>query len=83
MLNMEKLLNQNSVEIARDRTLQLFISKITLDYPYGQMKLSGETSRQCVFALTGGKIKDTVDSKKDSTGSRIYLRDSRKRLIEH
>ena len=56
MPNMEDLLNQISVEITRDRTMQLFISKIDLDYAYGQMKLSEEINRQCVFALTGGKL---------------------------
>ena len=56
MPNMEELLNQNSMEITRDRTVQLFMSKIDLDYAYGQMKLSEETSRQCVLALTGGNF---------------------------
>ena len=56
MPNMEELLNQISVEITRDRTKELNISKIDLDYAYGQMKLSIETSRQCVFAITGGKF---------------------------
>ena len=56
MPNMEELLNQISVEITRDRTLQLFMSKIDLVYAYGHMKLSEETSRQCVFALTGGNF---------------------------
>ena len=56
MPKMEKLLNQISVAITRVRTMQLFMSKIDLDYAYGQMKLSEETSRQCVFALTGGKF---------------------------
>ena len=56
MPNMEELLNQISVEITRDRTVQLFLSKIDLDYAYGQMKLSEETSRQCVFALSGGNF---------------------------
>ena len=37
MPNMEELLNQISVEISRDRKLQLFMSKIDLDYAYGQM----------------------------------------------
>ena len=46
MPNMEELLNQISVEITRDRTTQLFMSKIDLDYAYGHMKLSEETSRQ-------------------------------------
>ena len=53
MPNMEEFLNQISVEITRDRTVQLFISKIDVNYAYGQMKLSDETRRQCVFALTG------------------------------
>ena len=56
MPTMEDLLNQISVEKTRDRTVQLFLSKIDLDYAYGQMKLSEETSRQCVFALTGGNF---------------------------
>ena len=56
MPNMEELLNQISVEITRDRTKELRISKIDLDYAYGQMKLSKETSRQCVFAITGGNF---------------------------
>ena len=56
MPNMEELLNQISVEITRDRTMQLFTSKIYLDYAYGKIKLSEETSRQCVFALTGEKF---------------------------
>ena len=56
MPNMEELLNKKSVEITRDRTARLFISKIDLDYAYGQMKLSKETSRQCLFAITGAKF---------------------------
>ena len=56
MPNMEKLLNQTSVEITKDRTKELMMSKIDIDYAYGQMKLSKETSRQCVFAITGGKF---------------------------
>ena len=64
MLNMEELLNQISVEITGDRTLQLFMSKIDLDYAYDQMKLSEETSRQCVFALTGGKFSGYYQFKK-------------------
>ena len=56
MPNMEEIVYQISVEITRDRTMQLIIFKIDLDYAYGQMKLSEETSWQCVFALTGGKF---------------------------
>ena len=44
------------MENTRDRTVKLFISKIGLDYAFGQMRLSEETSRQCVITLTGGKF---------------------------
>ena len=53
---MEELLNQISVEITRDRTKELRISKIDLDYAYGQKMLTDETSRQRVFAITGGNF---------------------------
>ena len=68
MPNMEDLLNQISVEITRARTTQLFLSKIGLDYAYGQMKLSKETSRQCVFALTGGNFSGYYRFKKGFYG---------------
>ena len=41
------------------------MSKIDLDYAYGQMKLSKETSRQCVFAITGGKFSGYYRFKKE------------------
>ena len=56
MPNMEELLNQISVEITRDRKRPLLISKLDLDYAYGQFKLSEETSKHCVFAITGGRV---------------------------
>ena len=68
MPNMEELLNQISVEITRDRTKQLFISKIDLDYAYRQTKLSEETNRHCVFALTGGKLSGYYRFKKGFYG---------------
>ena len=40
------------------------ISKIDLDDVYGQMMLSEETSRQCVFAITGGNSAATTDLKR-------------------
>ena len=68
MPNMEELLNQISVEITKDRTKELMMSKIDLDYAYGQMKLSKETSRQCVFAITGGKLSGYYRFKKGFYG---------------
>ena len=56
MPNMEKFLNQTLVEITKDRTKGFMISKIYRDYAYGQIRLSEETSRQCVFAITGGIV---------------------------
>ena len=54
--NMEEVLSQISVEITKDRTKELRISKIDLDYAYCQMMPSEETSRQCVFAITRGNF---------------------------
>ena len=68
MPNMEELLNQISVEITKDRTKELMMSKIDLDYAYGQMKLSKKTSRQCVFAITGGKFSGYYRFKKGFYG---------------
>ena len=65
---MEELLNQTSVEITRDRTAQLFLSKHDRNYAYGQMKLSDETNRQCVFALTGGHFSGSYRFKKGFYG---------------
>ena len=66
--HMPGLLNRISVEITLDRIAKLFISKIDLDYAYGQMKLSDETSRQCVFALTGGNFSGYYRFKKGFYG---------------
>ena len=68
MPNKEELLNHMMVELTRDRTVQLYISKIDLDYAYGQMKLSEETSRQCVFALTRGNFSGYYKYKKGFYG---------------
>ena len=68
MPNMEELLNQISVEITRDRTKELMMSKIDRDFAYGQMKLSKETSRQCVFELTGGTFSGYYRFKKGFYG---------------
>ena len=68
MPNMEELLNQISVEITVDRTKDLRISKIDLDYAYGQMMLSEETSRQGFFAITGGNFSGFYQFKKGFYG---------------
>ena len=83
MPNKEELLNQFSVEITRDRTLQLFFSKIDFDYAYGQMKLSEETSRQCVFAITGAKISGYYRFKKGFYGLADIPTIFQKKLTEH
>ena len=83
MPNMEELLNQISVEIRRDRTVKRFISKIDLDYAYGQMRLSEETSRRCVFALTGGKLSGYYRFKKGFYGLADIPTNSEKKSTEH
>ena len=68
MPNMEVFLNQLSVELTRDETAQLINSKNDLHYTYGQMKLSKETSRQGVFAITGAKFSGYYQFKKGFYG---------------
>ena len=82
MPSMEELLHQILVEITRDRTMHLFMSKIDLDYSYGQMKLFEETSRQCVFALTGGNFSIYLNIKKGSTDLPTYPHYSKKKLTD-
>ena len=56
MPNMDELLNQISSELSKNELDPIWISVIDLDYAYGQMKLSPETSKHCNFAITGEKI---------------------------
>ena len=65
---MKEPLNQISVGITRNRTKQLFVLKIDLYYLYDQVKLSEETSRQCVFAQNGGELSDYYRFKKGFYG---------------
>ena len=78
-----RTIKSNSVEITSDQTMQLFMSKIDLDYAYGQMKLSEETSRQCAFALTGENLVAVIDFKKSSTDLPTFPQYSTKKLNEH
>ena len=86
MPNMEELLNQISVEITKDRTKELSISKIDLDYAYGQMMLSEETSRQGVLAITGGIFSGYYRFKKGFYGLAdipTIFREKIDRTLEH
>ena len=54
MPNMEELINKISKIISENTELELWISKVDLDYAYGQMKLSKNAQKHCVFAMVGG-----------------------------
>ena len=56
MPNMDELLNQISSELSKKELDPIWILIMDLDYAYGQMKLSPETSKHCKFAITGDKI---------------------------
>ena len=53
--NMEDQLNRISAETSIDEK-QLCFSRIDLDYTYEELELHEETSKHCVFALTGEKF---------------------------
>ena len=53
MPNMEESISKKSAQITKSNG-EIRMSKIDLDYAYGQAKLSIEASRQCVFYINGG-----------------------------
>ena len=65
--NMEKLLNQLSSTIIKVENEPLQISKVDLDFAYGQLNLSDDTSGQCNFAITAGNMNGYYRFKKDFT----------------
>ena len=53
MPNMEELISKISAEITKSNG-ELWMSKIDLDYAYGQAKLSKNAAKHCVFSINGG-----------------------------
>ena len=64
--NMEELISKYSAKITKYGG-EILMSKIDLDYAYGQAKLSREASKHCVFY----NVIITTDSRKASTDYRI------------
>ena len=56
MPNMEELIFRVSSKIAGGETDLIWISKLDLDYAYGQMQLSKHAMDLCIFAITGGNF---------------------------
>ena len=56
MPNMEELISRISRKIADGETDIIWISKLDLDYAYGQLQLSKLTKDLCIFAITGGNF---------------------------
>ena len=50
---MEELISKKSAEITRSDG-EIWMSKIDLDYAYGQAKLTAKAARHCVFSIIGG-----------------------------
>ena len=55
MPNMEELISKISAKITKGNG-DIWMSKIDLDYAYGQAKLSKEAARHCVFSIIGGEF---------------------------
>ena len=64
MSNMEELISKFSAEITKNDG-DIWMSKIDLDYAYGQAHLSEETAKHCVFSIIRG----------DSTGHYRFQKD--------
>ena len=56
MPNMEELISRISRKIADGETDIIWISKLDLDYAYGQLQLSKLAKDLCIFAITGGNF---------------------------
>ena len=55
MPNMEELISKKMAEITKNNG-ENWMSKIDLDYAYGQAKLSKEAAKHRVFSITGGNF---------------------------
>ena len=53
MPNMEELISKISAKITNGEG-EIWMSKIDLDYAYGQARLSKEAAKHCVFSIIGG-----------------------------
>ena len=78
MPKMEELLNQKSTELTKVQNEPLWISKIDLEYAFGELKLSKETCWESTFA-TGKKWTDVIDLKNNSTVYPTYRQWSNKK----
>ena len=67
MPNMEVLISKSSKEITKSNG-EIWMSKIDLDYAYGQAKLSKETAKHCAFSIIGGDVTSHYRFKKGSYG---------------
>ena len=56
MPNMEELISKISAKISKNTDQKVWMSKIDLDYAYGQAKSSKNASKHCVFAIVGGEF---------------------------
>ena len=66
MPNMEELISKRSAEITRS-SAEIWMSKIDLDYAYGQAKLTVEAAKHCVFSIIGGDFTGHYRFKKGFT----------------
>ena len=67
MPSIEELISKISAEITRSSG-EIWMSKIDLDYAYGQAKLTVEAAKHCVFSIIGGDFTGHYRFKKGFNG---------------
>ena len=67
MPNMEELISEISARIT-EGVGEIWMSKIDLDYAYGQAKLNMEAAKHCVFSIIGGDFTGHYRFKKGFCG---------------
>ena len=71
MPNMEELISKISAEITKSNG-ERWMSKVDLDYAYGQAKLSKEPAKHCVFSIIGDAFTGHYRFEKDFTGCQTF-----------
>ena len=56
MPNMEALISRISRKISKETEGEITKTKLDFDYAYGQLKLDDQTSKLCIFTVTGGEF---------------------------
>ena len=53
---MEELISRISRKISEEQEGEIWVTKLEIDYAYGQIKFNENTKVPCIFTVTGGEF---------------------------